>query len=293
MDTNLSLLSAIQQVQTEGLSAYRTPTGQVVGLNPGNLRRSYEAILMMAGIEQILTKLIEAKNCKKLQDSVEDDLIKIAATKPYQTKTLGWLIFEAKKSKVISPQTHELLNSAKNLRDEIMHGEMSHFGKRSFKAVNKAFQFLIKESHLSPNQEILNRLTLVRQAAQNKEMMQQVLLCLRDIHVTIEIEKDLREFFQDTEKRVHRKFFECILNLFKGHHAKKHEPSSHHLKRRLHATMLLRNHLIHGLILDLSEEQRSLLNTTYHNICEVLQSRRFRRNGGSLALGSFSNHILL
>jgi hypothetical protein len=289
-----SLADAINQVRTAGKADFLLASGQVAKLTTVKLLQNYEAILRMAGIEQILAESVgQAPGSVKLKIA-NAELSRFADVPAYWVLPLGKLIGLADKQKSIPFGILKQIAHLKAIRDSVMHGQTDTFGEQTRKAIRQAYEQLLQRSIHTPSAELRSRIASVTQAKVNGTGADEMLTTLGTLYRAIESEVEIRTSMKEAgvlkgELPLVESIFE--LKRASGVHQKIFQRDN--LTWSFRANALVRNHLVHGTIITPNKRQADVVNQAYQLLGQTIAELSFKKNGGTAATGEFRNSINL
>lgn len=289
-----SLVDAINQVRASGKADFLLATGQIAKLTRVKLLQNYEAILRMAGIEQILAESVgHAPGSVKLKVA-NAELSRFADVPAYWVLPLGQLIGLADKQKSIPYGILSQVAQLKATRDSVLHGQADTFGEQTRKAIKQAYEQLLQHSIHTPSAELRARIESVTRAKVDGTGADEMLATLGTLYRAIESEVEIRTAMKDAgvlkgELPLVESIFE--LKRASGVHQKIFKRDN--LAWKFRASALVRNHLVHGTIITPNKRQTDVVDEAHQLLGQAIAELGFKKNGGTTATGEFRNGINL
>ena len=288
----LSYAEAIKQVQLTGKADFVLASGQVAKLDRTKLLQNYEAILRMAGIEQILAESIGLAHGSEELKIADAKLSRFADVPAYWVLPLGELIKHAGKHRKIPSPALESVLMLKKIRDAVMHGELDAFGQQTRKFIGTQYGLLLKKGVHSPRPELKARIEAVAQAKLAGDGADEMLTTLGTLYRATESEVEIRKAIKEAGVfKGELPLVESIFELMRatGTHRKIFERDN--LTWKFRASALVRNHLVHGTIITPNTRQTEVVVQSHELLGQTIAEIRFRRDGGKSSEGDFTNGL--
>jgi hypothetical protein len=287
-----SFAEAIQQVRTHDKADFLLASGQVAKLDRTKLLQNYEAILRMAGIEQILAESIGLAHGSAELRIADAKLSRFADVPAYWVLPLGELIKSAAKQRSVPSIILDGLPVLKGLRDSVMHGETEKFGQQTRKTIGRTYTLLLKQGVNAPRPELQARIEAVAKAKADGTGADEMLVTLGTLYQAIEAEVEIRKALK--EARVFKgelPLVESIFELMRATVTHRTIFQRDNLAWKFRACALVRNHLVHGTIIVPNSRQTKIISETYALLGQAIAEIRFRKNGGKSSEGDFRNGL--
>ena len=287
-----SFAEAIKEVQANGRADFLLASGQVAKLNRTKLLQNYEAILQMAGIEQILAESVGLAHGTLEFKTADAKLSRFADVPAYWILPLGELIKRAGKLRAIPGEILANVAQLKKLRDAVMHGEIEAFGRHTRKAIESAYTQLLQHGVHAPRPELRARIDQVAQAKNDGLGADEMLATLGTLYRAIEAEVEIRKALK--EAGVFKGETPLVESIFELRNASRVHQAiflRDNLAWKFRASALVRNHLVHGTIIVPNSRHVQVINQTYELLGQALTELRFRKNGGRTSHGDFRNGL--
>ena len=289
-----SFVEAIKQVQSDGKADFKMINGDVAKLTRTKLLQNYEAILRMAGIEQILGESIGLTPGSEALKIANAELSRFADVPAYWVLPLGQLIYQADKQKSVPYGILKQVAYLKTIRDSVMHGEADTFGEQTRKAVRQTYEQLLKRSVHTPSAALRARIEAVIQAKIDGTGAEEILTTLGTLYRAIESEVEIRVALKEAgvlkgELPLVESVFE--LKRASGVHQKIFQRDN--LTWKFRANALVRNHLVHGTIITPNKRQTNVVDQAYQLLGQAIAELGLKKNGGTTATGEFRNGLNL
>jgi hypothetical protein len=288
------LADAINLVRTTGKADFLLASGQVAKLSRVKLLQNYEAILRMAGIEQILSESIGLTPGSEALRLADGKLSNYADVPAYWILPLGELIKLASQQQAIPVDVLKRVADLKVIRDAVMHGEADTFGEKTRKSISQTYELLLKRSRHTPTLALRARIEAVTRAKVDGYQAEEMLITLGTLYRSIEAEVEIRAamkeagIFKGTLPLV-----ESILELKRASSAHEKLFQRDNLAWKFRASALVRNHLVHGTIVVPTDRQTAVVNQAHRLLGQTIAELSFKKNGGTTATGEFRNSINL
>lgn len=286
-----SYAKAIRLVR-EGKAAQLTMADGVVRINRTRLLQNYEAILHCAAIEQMLTEALGRGPSLMLLEDADLTLSQYAEVLPAWLPSLGSLIKDAGSRKAVADDLLKSVEEIKLHRDKVLHGQQPWFGASLRKRIKGVFLALRQNKQHTPRAEVLKRLTEVERAKKGESPADEILETLETLYLSIEAESDVRDALP--KPRGKRLPLPAVASIFE---LKQLDPAltqifkRDSLSRRLRASALIRNHLVHGSLITPTERQTSIIRSAHELLGQALVEFQLKKNGGHTAGGDFRNGL--
>ena len=288
------LADAINQVRTTGKADFLLASGQVAKLTRVKLLQNYEAILRMAGIEQILSESIGLTPGSEALRIADGKLSNYADVPAYWILPLGELINLASQQQAIPVDVLKRVAGLKVIRDAVMHGEADTFGEKTRKSIRETYELLLKRSRHTPTLALRARIEAVTRAKVDGYQAEEMLITLGTLYRSIEAEVEIRAAMKEAG------IFKGTLPLVESIFELKRASSAHeklflrdNLAWKFRASALVRNHLVHGTIVVPTDRQTAVVNQAHRLLGQAIAELSFKKNGGTTATGEFRNSINL
>lgn len=286
-----SYAKAIRLVR-EGKAAQLAMADGVVRINRTRLLQNYEAILHCAGIEQMLTEALGRGPSLMLLEDADLTLSQYAEVLPAWLPSLGSLIKDAGSRKAVAADLLKSVEEIKLHRDKVLHGQQPWFGASLRKRIKCVFLALRQNKQHTPRAEVLKRLAEVERAKKGESPADEILETLETLYLSIEAESDVRDALP--KPRGKRLPLPAVASIFE---LKQLDPAltqifkRDSLSRRLRASALIRNHLVHGSLITPTERQTSIIRSAHELLGQALVEFQLKKNGGHTAGGDFRNGL--
>jgi len=289
---HLSYADAIQEVLATGKADFLLISGQVAKLDRTKLLQNYEAILRMAGIEQILAESIGLAHGSSELKIADAKLSQFADVPAYWVLPLGELVKLVGKQRSIPRSLLADVVMLKSLRDSVMHGEADTFGPKSRKAIGNTYAQLLRHGIHAPRPELRNRIERVAQAKANSKGSDEMLTTLGTLYRAIESEVEIRKALKEAGIfKGPLPLVESIFELMGASVTHREIFRRDHLSWKFRASALVRNHLVHGTIIVPNSRHSQVINQTHELLGQAIAEIRFRKNGGKSSEGEFRNGL--
>ena len=289
-----SFAEAIMQVQSTGKADFTMANGSVAKLTRTKLLQNYEAILRMAGIEQILGESIGLTPGAEALKVADAELSQFADVPAYWIMPLGELISRSRKLKSLPADLLERVAKLKDIRDAVMHGEEAAFGKETRKAVRQTYEDLLKYGKHLPTHALRARIEAVTQAKADGYQAEEMLTTLGTLYRAIESEVEIRSAMKAAG--VHKGVLPLVESIFELKRASgAHQAifARDNLAWKFRASALVRNHLVHGTIIVPTDRQTAVVHEAHRLLGQAIAELSLKHNGGTTATGEFRNNINL
>jgi uncharacterized membrane protein len=289
-----SFAEAIMQVQSAGKADFTMANGNVAKLTRTKLLQNYEAILRMAGIEQILGESIGLSPGAEALKIADAELSRFADVPAYWIMPLGELINRSRKLKSLPADLLERVVKLKDIRDAVMHGEEAAFGKETRKAIRQTYEDLLKHGKHAPTHALRARIEAVTRAKADGYQAEEMLATLGTLYRAIESEVEIRTAMKATG--VHKgalPLVESIFELKRASGAHQAIFARDNLAWKFRASALVRNHLVHGSILTPNNRQAMVIDQAHQALGQAIAEIQFKQRGGRTSTGEFRNNIIL
>lgn len=187
-----SFADAIKQVQTTGKADFTMANGDVAKLTRTKLLQNYEAILRMAGIEQVLGESIGLTPGSEDLKIANAELSRFADVPAYWVMPLGERIHHARRLKSLPVGLLNRVADLKDVRDAVMHGEQAAFGKETRKAIRQAYEDILQHGMHTPTEALRARIEAVSRAKADNASADEMLSTLKTLYQAIESEVEIR-----------------------------------------------------------------------------------------------------
>lgn len=289
-----SFAEAITQVRSTGKADFTMANGAIAKLTRTKLLQNYEAILRMAGIEQILGESIGLSPGAEALKIADAELSRFADVPAYWIMPLGELINRSRKLRSLPADLLERVAKLKDIRDAVMHGEEAAFGKETRKAIRQAYEDLLKHGKHSPTHALRARIEAVTRAKADGYQAEEMLATLGTLYRAIESEVEIRTAMKAAG--VHKgalPVVESIFELKRASGAHRAIFARDNLAWKFRASALVRNHLVHGSILTPNNRQAMVIDQAHRALGQAIAEIQFKQRGGRESTGEFSNNISL
>lgn len=286
------LADAIDQVRTAGKADFLLASGQVAKLTRVKLLQNYEAILRMAGIEQILSESIGLTPGSEPLRIADGKLSQYAGVPSYWILPLGELIKLARLQQAIPADVLKRVADLKAIRDAVMHGEADTFGTKTRQAIREAYELLLKLYPHTPPLALRARIEAVTHAKVDGYQAEEMLITLATLYRSIEAEVEIRAAMKEAGGlKGTLPLVESIFELKRA--SSEHEKLFHrdNLAWKIRACALVRNHLVHGTIIVPTDRQTAVVEQAHRLLGQAIAELGFKKNGGTTATGEFRNSI--
>lgn len=282
------------QVQSTGKADFTMANGNVAKLTPTKLLQNYEAILRMAGIEQILGESIGLSPGAEALKIADAELSRFADVPAYWIMPLGELISRSRKLKSLPADLLERVAKLKDIRDAVMHGEEAAFGKETRKAIRQTYEDLLKHGKRAPSHALRARIEAVTRAKADGYQAEEMLATLGTLYRAIESEVEIRTAMKAAG--VYKgalPLVESIFELKRASGAHQAIFARDNLAWKFRASALVRNHLVHGSILTPNNRQAMVIDQAHQALGQAIAEIQFKQRGGRTSTGEFRNNIIL
>ncbi len=289
-----SFVEAIKQVQSDGKADFKMTNGDVAKLTRTKLLQNYEAILRMAGIEQILGESIRRDIGSEKVQLANAKLSHFADVPAYWVMPLGERIHHSQRLKSLPVDLLNRIAKLKDVRDAVMHGEQAAFGKETRKAIRQAYEDLLQHGKHTPTEALRARIEAVSRAKADNASADEMLTTLRTIYQAIESELEIRAAMK--EAGIFKGELPLVASIFElmratGRHREIFKRDN--LAWKFRASALVRNHLVHGSIITPTKRQSDVVTQAYQLLGQAVAELRFKQGGGRASAGEFRNNITL
>ena len=289
-----SFAEAIMQVQSTGKTDFTMANGDVAKLTRTKLLQNYEAILRMAGIEQILGESIGRVTHSEKVQLANAKLSHFADVPAYWVMPLGERIHHSRRLKSLPVALLNRVAKLKDFRDAVMHGEQAAFGKETRKAIRQAYEDLLEHGKHTPTQALRARIEAVSRAKADNASADEMLSTLRTLYQAIESEVEIRTAIK--EAGIFKGILphvESIFELMRASDLHREIFKRDNLAWKFRASALVRNHLVHGSILTPTKRQSDVVEQAHQLLGQAVTELGFKKNGGTTATGEFRNGLNL
>ena len=289
-----SFVEAIKQVQSDGKADFKMINGDVAKLTRTKLLQNYEAILRMAGIEQILGESIGLTPGSEALKIANAELSRFADVPAYWVMPLGERIHHARRLKSLPVGLLNRVGDLKDVRDAVMHGEQAAFGKETRKAIRQAYEDILQHGMYTPTEALRARIEAVSRAKADNASADEMLSTLRTLYQAIESEVEIRTAIK--EAGIFKGILphvESIFELMRASDLHREIFKRDNLAWKFRASALVRNHLVHGSILTPTKRQSDVVEQAHQLLGQAVTELGFKKNGGTTATGEFRNGIYL
>lgn len=261
--------------------------GNPYQFEPRDLLRNQEAVLLFAGIEQVLARYVgsDAKQIANVELCAELGL------SPVRVPSLSQLLDQSKGK--LPSSLIQSLYSLKSLRNAVLHGSAPLFLKGNVKRIRKAYVELLKHANMSPDPALGEAIALSRARLQNPSSIQVPAnyAFFIDLLEMVDVERSLRNHLIAQGMKVQAlQAVECAHELLK-HLKPKYLPKG--LVGNLRRVFILRNHTAHGLLFGLTPDHKALVAKTSAEMHSAISGTNLAKSGGSMTLGDgFTNGAL-
>jgi len=287
-----SYADAIQEVQATGKADFLLVSGQVAKLDRTKLLQNYEAILRMAGIEQVLGESIGLTPGSEDLKIADAELSRFADVPAYWVLPLGQLIHRADKQKSIPYEMLKKVAYLKTIRDAVMHGEVDAFGEQTRKVIRQTYEQLLQRSTHTPSAALRAQIEAVIQAKIDGQGAEEMLTTLGTLYRAIESEVEIRVALKEAGVfKGEMPLVESIFELMRvsGRHREIFKRDN--LAWKFRASALVRNHLVHGSIITPNKRQTDVISQAYQLLGQAISELRFKQAGGATTTGEFQNTL--
>jgi len=287
-----SYADAIRQVQARGQADFLLSSGQVAKLNRTKLLQNYEAILQMAGIEQILGESIGMTPGSEKFQIADAALSRYADVPAYWVLPLGELIRRADRQQSVPHEILQRILDLKGARDDVMHGQSENFGPKCRKDIRETYELLLERSRHSPTHALSARIEAVNSAKSSGRDAEEMLMTLGTLFRAIESEVEIRAAME--EAGIFKGKLPLVESIFElkrasGLHQKLFKRDD--LAWKFRASALVRNHLVHGTIIVPKARQEEVVDEAHLLLGQTISELRFKKDGGTTATGEFRNGL--
>ena len=289
-----SFVEAIKQVQSDGKADFKMINGDVAKLTRTKLLQNYEAILRMAGIEQILGESIGLTPGSEALKIANAELSRFADVPAYWVMPLGERIHHARRLKSLPVGLLNRVGDLKDVRDAVMHGEQAAFGKETRKAIRQAYEDILQHGMYTPTEALRARIEAVSRAKADNASADEMLSTLRTLYQAIESEVEIRTAIK--EAGIFKGILphvESIFELMRASDLHREIFKRDNLAWKFRASALVRNHLVHGSILTPTKRQSDVVEQAHQLLGQAVTELGFKKNGGTTATGEFRNGLNL
>ena len=289
-----SFVEAIKQVQSAGKADFKMTNGDVAKLTRTKLLQNYEAILRMAGIEQILGESIGLTPGSEALKIANAELSRFADVPAYWVMPLGERIHHARRLKSLPVGLLNRVGDLKDVRDAVMHGEQAAFGKETRKAIRQAYEDILQHGMYTPTEALRARIEAVSRAKADNASADEMLSTLRTLYQAIESEVEIRTAIK--EAGIFKGILphvESIFELMRASDLHREIFKRDNLAWKFRASALVRNHLVHGSILTPTKRQSDVVEQAHQLLGQAVTELGFKKNGGTTATGEFRNGLNL
>jgi len=289
-----SFADAIKQVQTTGKADFTMANGDVAKLTRTKLLQNYEAILRMAGIEQVLGESIGLTPGSEDLKIANAELSRFADVPAYWVMPLGERIHHARRLKSLPVGLLNRVAVLKDVRDAVMHGEQAAFGKETRKAIRQAYEHILQHGMHTPTEALRARIEAVSRAKADNASADEMLSTLRTLYQAIESEVEIRTAIKEAGIfKGELPLVESIFELMRASGRHREIFKRDNLAWKFRASALVRNHLVHGTIIMPNKRQTDVVDQAYQLLGQTIAELGFKKSGGTTVTGEFRNGINL
>lgn len=289
-----SFADAIKQVQTTGKADFTMANGDVAKLTRTKLLQNYEAILRMAGIEQVLGESIGLTPGSEDLKIANAELSRFADVPAYWVMPLGERIHHARRLKSLPVGLLNRVADLKDVRDAVMHGEQAAFGKETRKAIRQAYEDILQHGMHTPTEALRARIEAVSRAKADNASADEMLSTLKTLYQAIESEVEIRTAIKEAGIfKGELPLVESIFELMRASGRHREIFKRDNLAWKFRASALVRNHLVHGTIITPNKRQTDVVDQACQLLGQTIAELGFKKNGGTTATGEFRNGINL
>jgi len=289
-----SFVEAIKQVESSGKADFKMTNGDVAKLTRTKLLQNYEAILRMAGIEQILGESIGRAIGSEKVHLANVKLSHFADVPAYWVMPLGERIYHSRRLKSLPVGLLNRVAKLKDVRDAVMHGEQAAFGKEARKAIRQAYEDLLQHGKHTPTEALRTRIEAVSRAKADNASAEEMLTTLRTLYQAIESELEIRVAMKEAGIfKGELPLVESIFELMRASGRHREIFKRDNLAWKFRASALVRNHLVHGSITTPTKRQSDVVTQAYQLLGQAVAELRFKQSGGRASAGEFRNNITL
>lgn len=256
---------------------------------PCDLLHNQEAVLLFAGIEQLLSLHLGLVVDKEGNAELSAELGVPSA----QTPSLSGLLDLCGRGRCLPGALISELYDLKALRNSVLHGSLPLFINASVDNVRKAYGDLRQLTCLSPSTALESAIKIARsnRLSADAAITPSSYALLADLLEMVDIERSIRQHLISSGMKV-----EALLAVECAHELLKHLKTQHLAKglvKNLRKVFILRNHIAHGLIFGLTAEHRALVRKTSADLHVAISATNLAKSGGRMALGDgFTNSAL-
>jgi hypothetical protein len=268
--------------------------GTTTSINRNRLLQNYETILHCAGIEQMMGEAIGVKPGELLIQDADEELGRYADVPACWLPSLGELISAADHKMAIASDLLAEIKLVKEFRDQVLHGKQPAFGAGQRKHIQAVFRKLRLGKHCTPRAELLSQIVFVDTIKGGEAKTDEVLSTLETLYLSIESESDVRAALPPSKhKNFHLPAVASIFELKRLDPALTRIFKRDNLPRRLRASALIRNHLVHGSLITPTEKQTDIIRSAHELLGQALVEFQLKKNGGHTDGGDFRNGLNL
>jgi len=289
-----SYADAIRTIRLGQNARLTMSNGTTASINRNRLLQNYGTILHCAGIEQMMGEAIGLRPGELLIQDADEELGRYADVPACWLPSLGELISLADQKMAVASDLLNEVKLVKEFRDQVLHGKQTAFGAGQRKHIQAVFRRLRLGKHCTPRAELLSRIALIESIKVGEAKSDEVLSTLETLYLSIEAESDVRAALSPYK---HKKFhLPAVASIFE---LKRLDPvltrifKRDNLSRRLRASALIRNHLVHGSLITPTERQTSIIRSAHELLGQALVEFQLKKNGGHTAGGDFRNGLNL
>ena len=287
-----SYAEAIRTIRQGQKACLNMSNGTTARINRTRLLQNYETILHCAGIEQMMGEAIGVKPGELLIQDADEELGRYADVPACWLPSLGELISAADHKMAIASDLLAEIKLVKEFRDQVLHGKQPAFGAGQRKCVKAVFQKLRQGKHCTPRAELLSRIAFVEKIQAGKAEAEETFATLETLYLSIEAESDVRNALPPSKyKSFHLPAVASIFELKRLDPALTRIFKRDNLARRLRASALIRNHLVHGSLITPTERQTRIIRSAHELLGQALVEFQLKKNGGHTAGGDFRNGL--
>ena len=254
--------------------------GQPHAFVPRDLIGNQEALLLLAGIEQILAKhlgvpLTSPDGDGKLQAEL--------GLTPLRVPSLLELLTQA--SSKLHPEDISAFHGIRILRNQVLHGATPLFLPVNVDLIRSAYAWLLSQTGHLPEGPLAASIAQAQAALRDFDGSQIGAACalLVDLLGIIDLERAIRDHLS-SQPSLQSKLSEAesafeLLDLLKSKHVTKK------LRHELRLVFTLRNHIAHGLLLEVREDHRALVRRVTNEFHGALAATQLTMSGGKQVLG--------
>ena len=254
--------------------------GQPHSFRPRDLLANQEALLLLAGIEQVLAKFVGAPVTSSDGSAHLEAELGLA---PLRVPSLLGLLALADRR--LNHKLLRELHALRLLRNKVLHGAAPIFVPENVVRIRKAYDRLVLRTGHQAEAPLAAAIARA-QAAQREQDGRPVgpdCALLVDVLGIVDVEKTIRSHLS-SQPALESKVDEAesafdLLRLLKSRHI---TAKLHH---ELRLIFTLRNHVAHGLLLELNDGHRTLVRRVIGEFHGALAAARLSKSGGCQSVG--------